>query len=67
MKLASFVKRHHVSRAALSLGIIAAAVVFFVAGGVLRLLMGPVSLGPLRGPIAEAIRQAMPGITLQYD
>ncbi len=69
MKLpfANFVKRHHFSRAALSLGVIAAAVVFFMAGAVLRLLMGPVSLGPLRGPIADAIRQAMPGITLQYD
>ena len=69
MKLpfANFVKRHHFSRAALSLGIIAAAVVFFAAGAVLRLFMGPVSLGPLRGPIADAIRQAMPGITLQYD
>ena len=67
MKFAPFLKRHHVSRAALSLGVIAAALVFFVAGAGLRLLMGPVSLGPLRGPIAEAIREAMPGIILQYD
>jgi hypothetical protein len=67
LSFATFVKRHHISRAALSLGVLAAALVFFVAGAVLRLLMGPVSLGPLRGPIADAIRQSLPGITLQYD
>ena len=67
LSFARFVKRHHVSRACLSLGVIAVAVVFFAAGAVLRLLMGPVSLGPLRGPISDALRQAMPGITLQYD
>ena len=69
MKLpfANCIKRHHVSRAALSVGVVVAAVLFFVAGAVLRLLMGPVSLGPLRGTIADAIRQALPGITLEYD
>ena len=67
LPFANFVKRHHFSRAALSLGVITAAVVFFAAGALLRLFMGPVSLGPLRGPIADAIRQAMPGIILQYD
>ena len=69
MKLpfANYVKRHHISRAALSAGVLAAAVLFFAAGAVLRLLMGPVSLGPLRGTIADAIRQALPGITLEYD
>jgi len=64
---ANYVKRHHVSRAALSVGVIVAGLLFFVAGAILRLLMGPVSLGPLRGTIADAIRQALPGITLQYD
>ncbi len=64
---ANYVKRHHISRAALSVGVIVAALLFFVAGAILRLLMGPVSLGPLRGTIADAIRQALPGITLQYD
>ena len=67
LPFANFVKRHYFSRAALSLGVITAAVVFFAAGALLRLFMGPVSLGPLRGPIADAIRQAMPGIILQYD
>ena len=69
MKLpfANYVKRHHISRAALSVGVLVAAILFFAAGAALRLLMGPVSLGPLRGTIADAIRQALPGITLQYD
>lgn len=67
MSLASYVKRHHISRAALSIGVVVAALLFFAVGAILRLLMGPVSLGPLRGPIADAIRQALPGITLQYD
>ncbi len=67
LPLANYVKRHHISRAALSVGVIVAALLFFVAGAILRLLMGPVSLGPLRGTIADAIRQALPGITLQYD
>ena len=67
LPFANYVKRHHISRAALSAGVLVAAVLFFAAGAVLRLLMGPVSLGPLRGTIADAIRQALPGITLQYD
>jgi hypothetical protein len=67
LPFANYVKRHHISRAALSVGVLVAAVLFFAAGAVLRLLMGPVSLGPLRGTIADAIRQALPGITLQYD
>ena len=67
LPFANYVKRHHISRAALSIGVIVAALLFFVAGAILRLLMGPVSLGPLRGTIADAIRQALPGITLQYD
>jgi len=67
LPLANYIKRHHISRAALSVGVIVAALLFFVAGALLRLLMGPVSLGPLRGTIADAIRQALPGITLQYD
>jgi hypothetical protein len=67
LPFANYVKRHHISRAALSVGVLVAAALFFAAGAVLRLLMGPVSLGPLRGTIADAIRQSLPGITLQYD
>lgn len=69
MKLpfARFIKAHHISRAALCAGVLAAAVVFFVVGAGVRLLVGPVSLGPLRGPLAGAIHDALPGITLDYD
>ncbi|MEO8301266.1 MAG: DUF3971 domain-containing protein, partial [Rhizomicrobium sp.] len=69
MKLpfANFIKAHHISRAALSAGVVVAAIVFFVAGAGLRLLWGPVSLGPLRGTLAGAIQDALPGIDLDYD
>jgi len=63
----NFIKAHHISRAALCAGAVAAAIVFFVAGAGLRLLWGPVSLGPLRGTLAGAIQEALPGIDLDYD
>ena len=45
-----------------------AAVLFFVQlGAGLRLLWGPVSLGPLHGTLAGAIHDALPGIHLDYD
>jgi Protein of unknown function/AsmA-like C-terminal region len=63
----SVIKAHHISRAALCVGVLVAAVVFFVVGAGLRLLWGPVSLGPLRGTLAGAIHDALPGISLDYD
>lgn len=62
-----YIKAHHVSHAALIVAVAAAALVFFVVGAGLRLLSGPVSLGPLRGTLAGAIHQALPGIDLAYD
>ncbi len=69
MKLpfAHFIKAHHISRAALTAGVLVAAIVFFVVGAGLRLLWGPVSLGPLRGTLAGAIHDALPDISLDYD
>ena len=69
MKLpfANYVKAHHISHAALCVGAVVAALVFFVIGAGIRLLVGPVSLGPLAGPLANAIQSALPGITLKYD
>ncbi len=69
MKLpfARFIKAHHISRAALTAGVFVAAVVFFVVGVGLRLLWGPVSLGPLKGSLAGSIHDALPGIALDYD
>ena len=63
----NMIKAHHVSHAALALGTLAAAVVFFAAGAIIRLLLGPVSLGPFAGTLEGAIQQALPGITLKYD
>ena len=48
-------------------GVLVAAIVFFVVGAGLRLLWGPVSLGPLKGTLAGAIHEALPGIALDYD
>ncbi|HEX4636027.1 MAG TPA: AsmA-like C-terminal region-containing protein [Rhizomicrobium sp.] len=64
---AHFIKAHHISRAALCGGVVVAAIVFFVVGAGLRLLWGPVSLGPLHGTLAGAIHGALPGINLDYD
>jgi hypothetical protein len=62
-----YIKAHHISRAALTAGVLVAAIVFFMVGAGLRLLWGPVSLGPLRGTLAGAIQTALPGINLDYD
>ena len=69
MKLpfSNYVKAHHISHAALSLCALVAAMVFFVVGAGVRLLVGPVSLGPLQQTLAGAMQSALPGITLQYD
>ncbi len=61
------IKAHHISKAALILSGIAAALVFFIVGAGIRLLIGPVSLGPFAGTLADAIDRALPGITLKYD
>jgi len=67
LPFSNYIKAHHISRAALCAGVLIAAVVFFVVGAGLRLLLGPVSLGPLRGTLAGAIHDALPGIALDYD
>ena len=67
MFLSQYIKAHHISRAALIGGGIAAAIVFFAAGAAIRLLVGPVSLGPLGNALPNAIADALPGVTVQYD
>ncbi len=69
MKLpfSNYVKAHHISHACLSMAALVAALLFFVGGAFIRLLVGPVSLGPLQQSLAGAIQNALPGITLQYD
>lgn len=65
--LRRYVKAHHVSRAALIAAGTAAAILFFVIGAAIRLLIGPVSLGPFGGTLANALAEALPGITVKYD
>jgi hypothetical protein len=62
-----YVKSHHISRTALVGAAIGVAILFFAVGAALRLLVGPISLGPLSGQISDALAQALPGITVKYD
>lgn len=62
-----YVKAHHISRAALIAGMLAAALLFFAIGAGVRLMLGPVSLGPFAGTLADALAHALPGITVKYD
>jgi hypothetical protein len=62
-----YVKSHHISRTMLVAVAIGVAVLFFVIGAALRLLVGPISLGPLSGQISDALAQALPGIEVKYD
>jgi hypothetical protein len=61
------VKAHHLSRAGLVAAGIVAALLFLVIGTGIRLLIGPVSLGPFAGSLAAAIDRALPGISVKYD
>jgi hypothetical protein len=61
------VKAHHLSRAALVAAGIIGVLLLFVIGTGVRLLIGPVSLGPFAGSLADAIDKALPGITVKYD
>ncbi|HWA90036.1 MAG TPA: AsmA-like C-terminal domain-containing protein [Rhizomicrobium sp.] len=67
MFISRYIKAHHISRAALIAGGIGAAVVFFVVGAFIRLLVGPVSLGPLGSALPNALAEALPGVTVRYD
>jgi len=62
-----YIKAHHISHAALVIASVAAALVFFVVGAAIRLLVGPVSLGPFGNTLSNAIAQALPGISVRYD
>jgi hypothetical protein len=53
--------------AGLVVGGVATAIVFFVVGAIIRVLIGPVSLGPFNGQVAEAISSSLPGLAVGYD
>jgi hypothetical protein len=42
-------------------------IIFFVLGALIRVLIGPVSLGPFNGQVAEAISSSLPGLAVGYD
>src|SRR5262249_13055053 len=58
---------HHVTRAGFVAAGLAAAIVFFAVGAAIRLLVGPVSLGPFSGSLSGALAQALPGVSVKYD
>ena len=55
-----YVKSHHISRTAVVAAALGVAVLFFVIGAGLRLLVGPISLGPLSGQILSLIHISEP-------
>jgi hypothetical protein len=58
---------HHWSRAGLFGIAVVAAVVVFVGALVLRLLVGPISLGPFTGQLRSSLTQALPGLAVRFD
>ncbi len=61
------IRRHHVHHVSLAtIGLIAVAV-FFVLGAVLRLAIGPVSLGPFSERLRQSVLHALPGLAIRYD
>jgi hypothetical protein len=57
----------HVQRAGLVLGALLAALLFFVGGAALRLLMGPISLGPFASVIEDALNRSVSGVVIRFD
>jgi Protein of unknown function/AsmA-like C-terminal region len=61
------IRAHHVRWTGFATCCAALAVIFFVLGAFLRLLVGPVSLEPFNGTLAQAIAKALPGLGVRYD
>ncbi len=59
--------QRHFRRAGLITAGILTVAVFFTIGAFIRLLIGPVSLGPFNGQVADAISQSLPGLAVGYD
>ena len=57
----------HVQRASLILGALVAALLFFLGGAALRLLMGPISLGPFTEIIEDALNNSVSGVVIRFD
>src|ERR1043165_2147427 len=57
----------HVQRATWIVGAILAALLFFLGGFAVRLLMGPISLGPFAGAIEDSINRSVSGLVVRFD
>src|SRR5262245_44061909 len=44
-----------------------AAVAFFLGGAVLRLMIGPISLGPFAGAIEDSLNRSVHGLVIRFD
>src|SRR5260370_20872796 len=56
-----------VQRTLLILGALLAALLFFIGGAALRLLMGPISLGPFASIIEDALNHSVSGVVIRFD
>ncbi|MFL5239935.1 MAG: AsmA-like C-terminal domain-containing protein [Rhizomicrobium sp.] len=61
------IRRHHLHHVSLATVAVIAIALFFVAGVVLRLAMGPVSLGPFSERLRSSVLYALPGLAIRYD
>jgi hypothetical protein len=57
----------HIRRVSWIVGAVFAALLFFAGGVFLRLLMGPISLGPVAGAIEDSINRAVTGFVVRFD
>lgn len=60
-------RRNLLRQAGLVLAAIVTAVVFFLFGVLFRVLLGPVSLGPLNSKLRSALKEQVPGLQLKFD
>jgi hypothetical protein len=60
-------RNRHIKRAGLTFGAILAAILFFTGGAALRLLMGPISLGPFAGAIEDSVNRSLTGLVVRFD
>lgn len=57
----------HLQRSAMIVGAVMAALLFFLGGAALRLLMGPISLGPFTGAIEDSLNRSVSGLVVRFD
>jgi hypothetical protein len=61
------IRAHHLRWTGFATACGAVAIVFFVIGAFLRLMVGPISLQPFNGTLSRAIANALPGLGVRYD